>query len=102
MSVPLLTLAEAKTHLREVSTANDEDITAKTLEGSAIIVSYLKAQADPAWDDTTAPPEVKAGVKLLLSNLMENRGGEDEARRDEITWEAIARILVRRRDPALV
>jgi hypothetical protein len=97
--VPLLSLSDAKLHLRITTTTDDADITAKTLEASNILVKYLKGRADPTWDATTVPPRIAAGVKLLLTHLYEHRGDDPET--DEQLWAALTRLLMRDRDPAL-
>jgi hypothetical protein len=101
MANPLLTLAQAKAQLRVPpdDTSRDEDIYAKVEEASAIILDYLKAQADPTWDEDTVPWHVRAAVKLMLTHLNEHAG--DDMSNDERLWGAIRRLLERSRDPAL-
>lgn len=95
----LVTLAEAKTHLRVTTDAQDADIQAKADQASAIVLDYLKGRADEAWTDATVPRPVKAGVLLMLTHLYEHRG--DDPATDADLWDAIGRLLVRFRDPAL-
>jgi hypothetical protein len=166
----ILTLAQAKTHLRETSSTNDADITLKLAQAEAIILDYLKVRSTdietvsaanpavvttdrqhglisgvtytiygttttptivgsqvvtvtgpltftvpvnvtigqsaaagtvstPAYTSGTAPLNVQASVLLMLSRLMAHRG--DSEADDEATWQAIERLLVRQRDPAL-
>jgi hypothetical protein len=97
----LVTLADAKLHLRipAATTTYDEDITQKAEEASHIITDYLKSRADPTWTATTVPTPVKAGVLVLLTHLFEHRG--DDMDPDEAVWNALERLLMRFRDPAL-
>lgn len=50
------------------------------------------------WTAATVPMPVQASVLLMLTHLHEHRG-EDMAA-DEAVWTAIARLLMRSRDPA--
>lgn len=104
----LITLALAKQHLRIPvdDTAHDPDIQSKADQSSAIIVDYLKAQADPAWTDTTVPLPVQAAMLIMLTHLYEHRGDDmtptpTGSTPDEDVWNAIDRLLKRSRDPAL-
>jgi hypothetical protein len=104
----LVTLAAAHKHIRADWTLaaspvdpRDADLQAKVDQASDIILSYLKiATSPPYYDDTTAPKRVQAATLLLVANLWEFRG-DDLNSPDEKTWEAIARLLIRDRDPAL-
>jgi hypothetical protein len=93
----LVTLADAKTHLRITTSSHDADITEKLADASAIILDYLREPAD-TWDPTTVPKPVKSAVFLMLTHLYEHRGDDPET--DEALWSAIGRLLARLRDPA--
>ncbi len=97
----LVTLARAKAHLRIVSNDEDEDVYAKVAAASAIVIEYLKSRAVAGWSDGTiaVPGQVEAATLVLLTHLYENRGDDLKADRD--AWEAIERLLIRSRDPAL-
>ena len=73
MSAPLLTLVEAKTHLRVTSTVDDDDITLKTQMASDIVRNYLKTMDNPDWTDANVPTPIKAAVCLMLTHLYEDR-----------------------------
>lgn len=96
MAATLLTLAQAKTHLRIPTddTGHDVDIQLKLNQAEAIILRYLKAQADGTGQDN-----VTAAILLLTTSLYELRG--DDQSLSEHTWTAIERLLVGIRDPAL-
>jgi Phage gp6-like head-tail connector protein len=103
----LVSLALAKQHLRITDDLHDADVQSKADQASAIVIDYLKRAADaPPWDETSVPPPVQAGVLLMLTHLYEHRG-DDMAPSlrgdtpDADLWEALGRLLVRFRDPAL-
>jgi hypothetical protein len=103
MAAVLVTLQQAKDHLRVTTAAldpGDADIQAKLDQAEAIILNYLKAQADPLWvSPATAPANVTAAILILLTALREHRG--DDQTLDELSWTTIERLLVGLRDPAL-
>lgn len=99
MAATLVTLAEAKTHLRIPDAAHDADVQQKLDGAEALIIRYLKAQADPTWTPATVPPPVRSAILLLLTRLYEQRG--DDETNDKILWDAIGRHLSLYRDPAI-
>jgi gp6-like head-tail connector protein len=94
----LVTLTQAKSHLRDPDAAK-ADLELKIEQASAIILDYLKGEADPAWDEDTVPMPVQAATLLMLGHLYEHRG--DDMTPDDVVWNAIGRLLCRFRDPAL-
>ena len=104
MGNPLVTETLAAKHLRiDPATLGDEAelFTAAILQSSDAIADYLKTRADEAWTPATCPPIVQAAVLRLLAHFWENRGDYDSETNDPETWDAIARLLMRWRDPAL-
>jgi len=95
---PLLTLAEAKTHLRIVDTASDADISAKLAEAEEYIFAKLGAAADPAWTAATAPRMVRNAIKLALDAFYERRGGDEGAELLRKALEVVDRALSSYRD----
>ena len=104
----LITRDEALGHLKLVDDPTwpatmQADLQSKIDESSAAIVGYLADQADETWTETTAPPVVKAAIKLHLGLMDRNRGdnGEtaDRERDAERTWLFIQRVLRQLRDP---
>lgn len=55
--------------------------------------------ARTTWTDVTVPGQVQAATLLMLGRLYEHRGDDEKA--DADLWEAIGRLLMRSRDPAL-
>jgi hypothetical protein len=97
----LITLEQAKAHLRVVSVDEDDDIDRKIEQAGAIVLDYLKGQAVSGWNDgsVTVPRVVEAATLVMLTHLYENRG--DDMTADEDAWKAVERLLMRFRDPAL-
>jgi Phage gp6-like head-tail connector protein len=99
MAAVLLTLAQAKSHLRVTSSDDDVDIQFKLDLAEGIIRRYLKSQNDAAWTPATAPENVLAAINIALTDLYENRG--DDPTLSGVAWVAIQSLLVGLRDPAL-
>jgi Phage gp6-like head-tail connector protein len=100
MAAVLVSLVQAKSHLRVSSSDDDADIQLKLDQAEAVILEYLDTSVDPLWvSPATAPGPVTAAILLWLVRLYEHRGDDDEA--DAITWQAIERVLVRSRKAAL-
>jgi hypothetical protein len=89
----LVTLIEAKAHLRVLASDQDTDITAKALAASDIVIDYIK-RPDHEWTDADAPPLIKAAILLVLGNLFFEREGA-------MITDGVKSILHRYRDPAL-
>lgn len=80
--IKLITLKEAKDHLRVDHDADDADIELKIAAVSSIIIDYLKDSAQKIIDDSGEIIEsndlnrVKISVLLLLGILYKDRDGE--------------------------
>lgn len=105
--VDLVTVEEANDHLRlDLEGTDDEfdderlpDLELKIAQASDIVIGYLK-KPDNTWTAQSVPPAIKAATLLVLSALWEDREGTgdgDFLRPDG----AVARLLVRHRDPAI-
>ena len=70
----VITLTEAKTHLKIRDADHDAEIQACVTDADGIIRAYLKTDDDPSWDDTSAPPPVKRSVLLLMAHFYWKRG----------------------------
>jgi hypothetical protein len=91
----LITLAQARAHVRVDHTMEDEQIDAFIEAASSAVVNYLKSGADtflntlglpeeiyssdspPEVLDYVAPDEVKVAVKILVGYFFRNRDGRD-------------------------
>ncbi|AHE56015.1 head-tail connector protein [Sphingomonas sanxanigenens] len=91
--VALVTLAEAKAHLRILSNDEDADIDLKREGASDIIVDYIK-RPEHGWTAETAPALVKSAVLLMLGALFADRETAEIP-------SGVKAILWRYRDPAL-
>lgn len=103
---PLVDESAAIVHLRlgtPLSPELQSDLTAKLTQATNAIVDYLKPiNVDPTWTTTTTPAIVQMAILLCLTNLWEHRGDDGAPTdADAACWNAIERLLRRRRDPAL-
>jgi len=92
--VALVSLEQAKGHLRITDVASDADLNMKVEQASAIIVTYMKDQAEAGWSDgsVAVPGNVEAATLIVLTDLRELR---------PIDWATVERLLVGMRDPTL-
>jgi gp6-like head-tail connector protein len=100
ITAPLVSLADAKVHLRITDTDHDADVTAKLAEAQDEIVARLFDAADPAWTETTFPRPLRAALLIQLEALYDRDYNADTDK-----WEprmrAVDRIISIWRDPAL-
>jgi hypothetical protein len=101
VAAQLVSLAEAKVHLRITDTASDADVTQKLAAAQDQIIAKLGPAADATWTALTVPPKVKSPILLLLDALYENRGGDEGAANLRHALEAVDLLLAPYRDPAL-
>ena len=99
-ATPLVTLAEAKVHLRipSTDTASDADITAKLAAAEEQVFAKLGEAADPSWNATTAPRTVRHAVLILLDAFYERRGGDEGGEDLRKALEVVDRLLALYRD----
>jgi|SRR4030095_15256798 len=75
----LVSLDDAKTHLRIMNNDSDSDIEQKLASASAIVMHHAKLDSVPAEWLINSPPEIsapgyiQAATLLALSELYENR-----------------------------
>lgn len=97
----LVTLDEAKFHLRIDDTYSDLDLADKITQASDIVMDYVGTLAadgtTPAsWDQTTVPPRAKIAVLLVLGTLFASREGFDDP-----LSAGVVSVLARLRSPVL-
>lgn len=104
-----VTIEEANQHLRagidiDSPLADDAaDLSQKLDAAESIILNYLKVDIEdsPVWEPSDQDlPNLKAAILIMLSGLWDDREGTgigDYLRQDG----AIARLLMRMRDPVL-
>lgn len=95
----IVTLAQAKAHLRIDDTFSDTELTGVFVPAaSAIVASYLKWKTPAPYDGTTTPypAHIVSATLLVLATLY----GDREGAIDPIS-PAVVSILRRDRDPAL-
>lgn len=95
----LLTLTDAKDHLKITDADHDAVIGSKLDDAQGVIADYMKKRWDPTWDVDTLPRPVRAAILIMLGNLYENIGDDQQAR-DQEAWNSVIRLLDRLRDPA--
>jgi hypothetical protein len=106
ISTPLVSLEDAKRHLRITGTDDDDDISEKVRTAQMAVLRYLTTAGDATWDATTVPDDVKGAILLLTANYWRYRGDDiigaaDGSAPDATTWDAVGRLLAFRRDPTL-
>jgi len=96
----LVTLAEARDHLRSDSVDDDADLTIKIHAASGAVINYLKS---PAFIDESAVPfEVKAATLLLIGYLYKDRDGDEGGEYQQgYLPRPVTALLYPLRDPAL-
>jgi hypothetical protein len=95
---PLLTLAEAKVHLKITDTASDADVSQKLAAAEEYVFATLGAAADPAWTSATAPRMVRHAVLLTLTAFDQRRGGDEGGAELRKALEVVDTALQRYRD----
>jgi hypothetical protein len=99
MGVCLVTLTQAKDHLRASGFTDDDSmILLKAEEASDIIVDFIK-KPNHGWTDRTVPGHVRAAVLLVLGNLYGQRGDDPDGA-NPLTDPVMA-LVWRDRDPAM-
>jgi hypothetical protein len=99
----LLTIDQAKLHLRITDDEHDEELEEMVPEVSEIILNYLKLPST-SWQTTDGEPEdvpgaVKSAVKVAISALFENP--EQNPDGPQVLSQAVKDLLHRYRDPAM-
>ena len=103
LAAPLVTLAEAKVHLRivDTDTTHDADITPKLAAAEEQILAKLGHAADPSWAAATAPRAVRHAVLILLDAFYERRGGDEGSEELRKALETVDLLLAHYRDPTI-
>jgi hypothetical protein len=73
----LVTLTQAKGHLRIRHTEEDEEIQDKLDQAEDIVLDYLHMESSE-WDTENVPGRVQAAVLEVLADLWEHRGDDNE------------------------
>lgn len=78
--VELVTLTEAKRHLRVTTTDEDASIELYIQIASDAVLNYLKYPDESLdWDSTTVPLGVKGAVLMQIAEFWAKRGDEGDA-----------------------
>lgn len=103
MIIDLISLKDAKDHLRVTGINADGDIQSKILQASAIILNYLKVDIDASpqslpWDiDAGVPWDIQAACALIVGELYWQR----EAGSNNVLSDTIKNLLRRWHTPAM-
>lgn len=103
----LVTMAQAKDHLRVAGNRSDADIEFKVRAASHTVLNYLKIYppdfysppSSPVWEDwdaNGAPELVQMATLIVLSEYFENRESTSNPLSD-----SVKSLLHRYRDPAM-
>lgn len=100
--VALVSLAEAKKHLRVEHQDDDADIYMKAEQATEIVVDYLK-KPDHGWTHADVPFRVNAAILLVLTALYDDRDKAEMLRglADGDRGNPVVGLLYRMRDPAI-
>jgi hypothetical protein len=90
----LVSLLEAKDHLRVTDDDSDSDIASKVLTATDIVIDYIERPAH-GWTEETVPWRVKGAILLVLGALFHDREGGDPLS------DGVIRLLWRLRDPVI-
>lgn len=101
----LVTLEQAKFHLRVVSTNEDDDIERKVEQASDLVLERCNSTSywrgiTATWDMDTVPRSVQAAILVLLAHLFENRGNDMKAHVE--VWAAVDSLIRMQKDPVVV
>jgi len=97
---PLLTMEEARRHLRITGTAYDADIQDKLDAAQEGVLAIVGTGGDETWTPATAPKEIVNAIRLLLAHYYTNRGDDLAAsnRADAVIWKELDNVLSKYRD----
>jgi hypothetical protein len=100
--IELITMEEARAHLRVTGTRADEDIQLKIIAAGAILLNYIKVDQDESplsmpWGAEDVPWDIKAATMLILGELFAER----ESGKADVLSQAVKSLLHRYRDPAM-
>lgn len=74
----LVTLDEAKTHLRITSSEDDEDLKIKVDAASKLVLDYTGGDDTTYADQASVPADIKAATLVLIGKLDLDREGEEK------------------------
>ena len=99
----LVTLPDAKVHLRVTDATHDADIADKLAVAQSWVLAYLMSAADATWTSSTVPRPVRHAIQIVLTLLYEHRGDDMDSGTSaaEATWNHVRTLLAPFRDPTL-
>lgn len=105
----LITLDEAKAHLRVTTLMEDGDINDKLVAAQQVVIDYLTRRDTTwnaemaAWDAETVPASVRHAILVQLGELYRKRGDdvETDPRGPVALSPTVMALLMRYRDPGV-
>lgn len=110
----LVTLDQARKHLRLTGSYEDDDLQMKLTQAQAIVLDHVNQRRSDgdlwaaeiaSWTEETVPRQVQAAILIQLGELYRYRGddaSDDNARRASgFLVPAVVSLLNRLRDPAV-
>lgn len=105
----LITIDEAKAHLRVTTVQEDGDIEDKLLAATQVVIDYLTRRDTSwnaqmaAWTSETVPASIRAAILVQLGELYRKRGDESEIEpvRPVALSPTVMALLMRYRDPGV-
>lgn len=103
----LVTIEEAKGHLRITSDSDNPDLAIKLEAATQVIIDYLTRRDEDwnaemeAWTPDTVPSSIRAAVLVQLGELYRKRGDDpDVEQRPTVSLSTtVMSLLMRYRDP---
>jgi hypothetical protein len=106
----VITLDEAKAHLRITTAQEDSDVQDKLDAATQIVIDYLTRRDTDwnttmdAWTSSTVPKSVRAAILIQLGELYTRRGDDptiDQSPTPTSLSRTVMSLLMRYRDPGL-
>ena len=101
IGVALVSLDDAKQHLRLTGNAFDAEVLQKRDAAQAHIVAKLGPAANATWTEATVPRDIRNAILILLDAFWERRGGDEANDTLRKALSTIDFMLGPHRDPTL-
>jgi len=110
--VEIVDLDLAKQHVRESSDDEDDLLAVYLAQAHGVVLDYVANARDEdfvatmqTWDDTTAPPAVKAAILRQFAELRRFRGDDDQSTEGKVDSHFLSprvkQLLNQYHDPSL-
>lgn len=86
--VEIVSLAQAKQHIRVTWTDEDRDLEMKLAQAHGLVLDYVERAAISeemlTWDEDTAPKAVQAAILRQFGDLCRFRGDDDDSSEQDV------------------